>query len=37
MQKGQIYVITHKPLELAVPEHYQKLYVGACKLSEKEK
>lgn len=37
MPRGCIYVITHKPLELAAPKHYQKLYVGACKLSEKEK
>lgn len=37
MKNGRIYVITHKPVELTLPEHYQKLYVGAEKLSEEEK
>lgn len=37
MKTGNIYVITHKPLEFSLPEHYQKLYVGAKKLSQEEK
>lgn len=36
MTEGQIYVITHKPVELILPEGYQKLYVGAEKLREGE-
>lgn len=37
MTKGQIYVITHKPVELTLPDNYQKLFVGAQKLKEEEK
>lgn len=32
-----IYVMTHKPVELSLPKHYQKLFVGAGKLTAEEK
>ena len=32
-----IYVMTHKPVELSLPEHYQKLFVGAKKLTTEGK
>ncbi len=37
MERGQIYVITHKPVGLSLPEHYTKLYVGATRLPAEEK
>ncbi len=37
MKTGNIYVITHKPLEHPMPGRYQKLFVGAGKLSLEEK
>ncbi len=37
LANGCIYVITHKPVELSLPYQYKKLFVGAEKLTVKEK
>ena len=37
LQNAHIYVITHKHIDIPLPSHYQKLYVGAAKLSPEEK
>lgn len=37
MAVGWIYVMTHKPVKLSLPDHYRKLFVGAEKLGEGQK